>query len=87
MAILLSKKSIEQNAAITAESLQEETKAKFTQGSILRHVIVMSLASSIGLIAIFVVDLLDMFFLSILGEVELASAVGYAGTISFLPHQ
>ncbi|WP_150466816.1 MATE family efflux transporter [Francisella sp. SYW-9] len=83
MTILLSKKPIEESAAVAAESLQEESKAKFTQGSTLRHVIIMSLSTSIGLIAIFIVDLLDMFFLSILGEVELASAVGYAGTISF----
>ncbi len=58
-------------------------QAKFLSGSTMRHVIVMSLTSSIGLMAIFFVDLLDMLFLSMLGEVELASAVGYAGSILF----
>ncbi|AXA33061.1 MATE family efflux transporter [Francisella adeliensis] len=83
MSILLNRKSIEQSAEMVTESFQEENQAIFTKGSVTRHVIIMSLTSSIGLIAIFIVDLLDMFFLSILGEVELASAVGYAGTISF----
>ncbi len=43
----------------------------------------MSLSSSIGLTALFLVDLVDIYFLSLLGEVELASAVGYAGSILF----
>ena len=57
--------------------------AKFTQGSILRHILVMSSTAAVGISALFVVDLLDIFFLSLLGEQELAAAVGYAGTISF----
>ena len=83
MSILLNRKSIEQSAEIITKSLQDNDPAKFTKGSILKHVIIMSLTSSLGLMAIFIVDLLDMFFLSLLGEIELASAVGYAGTISF----
>ncbi|QSX31402.1 MATE family efflux transporter [Shewanella cyperi] len=57
--------------------------AKFVEGSILRHILVMSSTAAIGISALFVVDLLDIFFLSMLGEHELAAAVGYAGTISF----
>ncbi|PKG58388.1 MULTISPECIES: MATE family efflux transporter [unclassified Shewanella] len=57
--------------------------AKFVQGSILRHILTMSSTAAVGISALFVVDLLDMFFLSLLGEQELAAAVGYAGTISF----
>ncbi|MCK8046007.1 MATE family efflux transporter [Shewanella sp. 1CM18E] len=57
--------------------------AKFVEGSILRHILVMSSTAAIGISALFVVDLLDIFFLSLLGEQELAAAVGYAGTISF----
>ncbi|MBR9729509.1 MATE family efflux transporter [Shewanella intestini] len=59
------------------------TAAKFVEGSILRHILVMSSTAAIGISALFVVDLLDIFFLSLLGEQELAAAVGYAGTISF----
>ncbi|MCG9746013.1 MATE family efflux transporter [Shewanella sp. Isolate8] len=59
------------------------TTAKFVQGSIMRHIWVMSSTAAIGISALFVVDLIDIFFLSLLGEQELAAAVGYAGTISF----
>jgi putative MATE family efflux protein len=59
------------------------TTAKFVEGSIFRHIWVMSSTAAIGISAIFLVDLMDIFFLSLLGEQELAAAVGYAGTISF----
>ncbi|WP_144208976.1 MATE family efflux transporter [Shewanella donghaensis] len=59
------------------------TEAKFVQGPILRHILVMSSTAAVGISALFVVDLLDIFFLSLLGEIELAAAVGYAGAISF----
>ena len=61
----------------------QPTPSRFTSGSILRHVVVMSGTGAVGLMALFLVDLLDMFFLSLLGEVELAAAVGFAGTILF----
>jgi putative MATE family efflux protein len=57
--------------------------AKFTQGATMRHVIVMTLTGSIGLMAIFVVDLLNLFYIARLGEQELAAAIGYAGTVLF----
>jgi putative MATE family efflux protein len=58
-------------------------EAKFVTGTIMRHILVMSSTGAVGISALFVVDLLDIFFLSLLGEQELAAAVGYAGTISF----
>ncbi len=58
-------------------------EAKFVSGSIMRHIWVMSSTAAVGISALFIVDLLDMFFLSLLGQEELAAAVGYAGTISF----
>jgi len=58
-------------------------QAHYTQGSIYKHIISMSLMSAIGLLSIFVVDLVDLYFLSLLGEIEMASAVGFAGTILF----
>jgi putative MATE family efflux protein len=57
--------------------------AKFVQGSTLKHVLTMSGAGSVGLMALFVVDLLDMVFISMLGQIELAAAVGFAGTLLF----
>ncbi|MDN3609499.1 MATE family efflux transporter [Vibrio ostreicida] len=57
--------------------------AKFVEGSTMRHILVMSGAGSVGLMALFVVDLLDMLFISMLGQAELAAAVGFAGTLVF----
>lgn len=58
-------------------------KAVFTQGSTLRHILVMTGANSVGLLALFSVDLIDMYFLSLLGHEELAAAVGFSGTLLF----
>ncbi|MFD1160761.1 MATE family efflux transporter [Roseovarius aestuarii] len=57
--------------------------AKFTQGNLMRHVSTMSLTSSIGLMAIFAVDLIDILFISLLGIDELAASAGYASTLMF----
>ncbi len=57
--------------------------AVFLEGSLMRHVVVMSVTSSLGLAAVFLVDFIDMVFISMLGQAELAAAVGYAGAILF----
>ena len=57
--------------------------ARFVTGSTMRHVIVMTLTSSVGLMALFLVDLASLFFLNLLGRTEITAAIGYAGTISF----
>lgn len=59
------------------------SQAVFLQGSLFRHITVMSLTSSVGLMAVFLVDFVDMIFISMLGKAELAAAVGYAGAILF----
>jgi putative MATE family efflux protein len=58
-------------------------QAVFTRGSTMRHVMVMTAASATGLLAMFGVDMVDMYFITLLGELELAAAVGYAGTLLF----
>ena len=60
-----------------------QEQAKFLTGNLFAHVSVMSLTGSIGLMAIFAVDFIDMIFISMLGKSELAAAVGYAGAILF----
>ncbi|WP_297772056.1 MATE family efflux transporter [uncultured Roseovarius sp.] len=60
-----------------------DSGGSFTQGNLFRHVSVMSFTSSIGLMAIFAVDLIDIVFISMLGREELAAAAGYASTIMF----
>ncbi|MEM6461125.1 MAG: MATE family efflux transporter [Pseudomonadota bacterium] len=58
-------------------------QAKFVTGSTMRHVIVMASTGSIGLVAVFMVDALNLFYISLLGQQELAAAIGYAGTLIF----
>lgn len=58
-------------------------QAKFLTGNLFRHISVMSLTASVGLMAVFIVDFVDMIFISMLGKAELAAAVGYAGAILF----
>ncbi len=57
--------------------------AVFLQGSLMRHVSVMSFTASVGLAAVFAVDFVDMVFISMLGNEALAAAVGYAGALLF----
>lgn len=57
--------------------------ATFTQGSLMRHVTAMSFTTSIGLMAIFAVDLIDIVFISMLGHEPLAAAAGYASALMF----
>ncbi|WP_281222414.1 MATE family efflux transporter [Photobacterium sanguinicancri] len=60
-----------------------EQHAKFVTGSPMRHIAVMSGTGAVGLMALFLVDLVDMLFISMLGEIELAAAIGFAGTLVF----
>jgi len=57
--------------------------AKFVTGNLLRHITVMSLTASVGLMAVFSVDLVNMVFISMLGDAAITAAVGYAGVLLF----
>lgn len=59
------------------------SKAKFTTGSTMRHVVVMTATSSAGLLSLFLVDAINLLYISMLGVTELAAAIGFAGTIQF----
>lgn len=59
------------------------TQARFVTGSTMRHVTIMTLTGALGLMAMFMVDLADLFFLSLLNQTEVTAAIGYAGTIVF----
>ncbi|WP_288586070.1 MATE family efflux transporter [uncultured Methylobacterium sp.] len=52
--------------------------ARFVTGSTLRHVVVMAATGSVGLMAIFVVDLLSLLYIARLGDPVLTAAVGFA---------
>jgi putative MATE family efflux protein len=57
--------------------------ARFVTGSLLRHVVVMAGTGAIGLVAVFAVDLINLFYISRLGEQAIAAAVGFAGVVAF----
>lgn len=59
------------------------SKAKFVTGSPMRHILVMTSTASIGMMALFLVDLVDIYFLSLLQKVEITAGVGFAGTLIY----
>ena len=61
------------------------SNAKFLTGAPMRHVAVMSATASIGLMAMFVVDFVDMIFISMLGNAAFNNLGRHTiGTIAFL---
>ncbi len=63
--------------------MSETQNPKFVTGSTMRHVLVMTATASLGLMAVFLVDVLNLLYISMLGEQELAAAIGYSGTLMF----
>lgn len=57
---------------------------RFVTGSTMRHVLVMTATASVGLIAIFVVDLLSLLYISWLGDPQLTAGVGLATIVLFV---
>jgi putative MATE family efflux protein len=57
--------------------------ARFVTGSILRHILVMTGTSAVGLMAIFLGDFANILFLGLLGDIEVLAAVGYSGSLLF----
>ena len=55
----------------------------FTEGSLMRHVVVMTSTGAVGLMAVFAVDLLSLFWVSRLGRQALQAAIGYIGLAMF----
>lgn len=70
-------------SANNSPSANKERKAKFLSGSIMSHIITMTLTSAVGLIAIFSVDFVDFFFLSQLEDTAIQAALGFTGTVLF----
>ena len=64
-------------------NLQDTNDARFVTGNIMRHVVVMAGTGAIGLMAVFAVDLLNLFYISLLGQRPIAAAVGFAGAVGF----
>lgn len=60
-----------------------DNKARFLTGSTMRHVIVMTLTGSLGLVFMFLVDVTTLFWVSRLGDEGLIAALGFGWTIQF----
>ena len=58
--------------------------AVFVTGSLMRHVAVMTATGSVGLMAIFVVDLLSLLYVSWLGRPAATAGVGFATIVLYL---
>jgi putative MATE family efflux protein len=73
------------NAPLASETQNKENAfvPVFATGSILKHLLVMTATGSIGLMAIFLVDFLSLFYISRLGDASLTAGVGYATVILF----
>ncbi|WP_037340356.1 MATE family efflux transporter [Saccharospirillum impatiens] len=57
--------------------------AGYLAGPVSTHINRMTASAGLGLLALFTVDFADLFFISLLGERELAAAVGFAASILF----
>lgn len=57
---------------------------KFVTGPLLRHILVMAGTGAVGLMAIFISDLVNMVFLGLLKDEAVLAAVGYGSSILFL---
>ncbi|MCE4224102.1 MATE family efflux transporter [Methylobacterium sp. C25] len=68
---------------LTKPAVSPPGTARFLSGSILRHVVVMSATGAVGLMAIFLVDLLSLIYVSKLGDPQLTAAVGFASIVQF----
>lgn len=67
----------------SAPSHRPPPTARFVTGSLMRHIVVMAGTGAIGLVAIFAVDLINLLYISMLGEQAIAAAVGFAGVVAF----
>lgn len=60
--------------------------ARFLTGSLMRHILVMTGTSAIGLMCVFFGELASVYFLGQLRDVEILAAIGYAISIIFFPN-
>ena len=63
--------------------MPQTEEGRFTSGSTMRHVVVMTTTASVGFMFLFLVDFLTLFYISLLRDIRLVAAVGLA---SFVQH-
>ncbi len=62
---------------------QNRPASKYLSGSLWWHVVQSAVAGSVGLLALFASDFVDIYFIGMLGGKYLVAAVGYAATVTF----
>jgi putative MATE family efflux protein len=58
--------------------------AAYVEGPVFRHVVALTALGSLGLMAIFAVDLVNLLYISLLNDEVLTAAMGYAGAVLFI---
>ena len=71
------------DAVTKQETDRTSDRAVFLNGSTMKHVVSMTMMGSVGLIAMFFVELTDIYFLSLLHDQAIMAGMGYAATITF----
>ncbi|WP_259782669.1 MATE family efflux transporter [Aestuariispira ectoiniformans] len=59
-------------------------KQTFISGSPIQHILGMAWTSMLALLAVLLVDVIDLFWLGLLGDVQIVAALGYAWPVMFL---
>lgn len=72
------------SSPVRAAAPPAETSARFVSGSVLRHVMVMTATGTAGVVAIFLVDMLSLLYISWLGDATLTAGVGLATILVFI---
>lgn len=68
-----------------SDPVRPAPQARFLTGSTLRHVVVMSIAGSLGLSFLFLIDFLALFWVGQYDDARMVAAVGFAFSIQFFP--
>ncbi len=68
---------------LTPDPRPRDLEPVFTHGSTMRHVLIMTVTGSVGLVSVFAVDFLSLLYVSWLGYPTLVAGVGYATQVLF----
>ena len=61
----------------------QDTKGRFLSGSTMGHIMRMTITGTAGITFVFIVDAINLFWISWLNDIRLVSAMGFAFSIQF----